>query len=80
MVKTMRVVDTLTTNNHIAAYCVGEDIPIGLNCKRVNISGKEFDVLKAGMGISLTGKKHALLALDVKSEVEIPLGPVIIIE
>ena len=76
----MQIVDRLTLDGELIAYCIGEDIPLSFQCKKIAVSGQEFSVLKSGSAKAFCGKMNALLTLDVRSLSEIPLGEITIIQ
>lgn len=70
----MRIQDVVRVNGEVLAYCVGEDLPIDLNCKRISVGGRVFNVLKVGTAVAFCGKKNALMALELKNGEDIPRG------
>lgn len=69
----MRIVDVWERNKHIFAYCVGENIDIDFNCKRILLDGKEYAVTETDVMVSIAGKVSAVLALDINDVDAIPL-------
>ena len=77
----MRITDAWRQpTGEIMACGLGEDITPGFTCKRIEVDGKEIEVIKTGVSASLCGKMIMLMQLNVKKTGEVPLGDVKVIQ
>lgn len=76
----MRIQDIVKLKGEMLAYCVGDDLPIDFDCKRIAIEDKVFNVLRVGTSVAFCGKINALMKLDVRNEEDIPRGEFIVLQ
>ena len=76
----MQIINELTLKGIRLAYCVGEDIPSALKCRKISVAGKIYDVSKSSSSVSFSGGMYALLQLSLQDGEKMPIGEFDIIE
>ena len=76
----MLIKSELLLNGMRLAYCVGEDIPSDLKCRKIRIGGRLYDVIKANSSEAFCGRMNALIQLSLNDDEKMPLGRFEIIE
>ena len=76
----MLIRSELLLNGMRLAYCVGEDIPSDLKCRKIRIGGRLYDVIKASSSEAFCGKMNALIHLSLKDDEKMPIGKFEIVE
>ena len=70
----MLIKSELLLNGMRLAYCVGEDIPSDLKCRKIRIGGRLYDVIKANSSEAFCGRMNALIQLSLNDDEKMPLG------
>lgn len=76
----MKAINVLNIDGKKLLYCVGDDVPDCMGCKKIRIHECTLDIIKTSYYTSLTGDRAALLQIQAEPDQRIPLGDVTILE